>query len=663
MTMSQPVPMRRMLSLRFFAIALAFMLCMLGVSGFWLLPRLQDLVVRSNELLATTLAIQVEKYLATSQRALTVAEDRLTAPGRRESITPLLDALVDSNDVFEAMYVLDPAGRITHLGLPYGTTNRDTFLNLDLSRGVLFSEARRKSKRDRYVWSSVFLSLVTGRLAVAVALPVADRLLIGEVGLANLSDYVRRVAGQENVAMMIVDSRGQILAHPDVNLASQQLNISDMALLRKGAGSSGLLTEITRFQGVDMVGTRAPIAGIDWSVLIMQPVLVARQPVMTTMLVLAGVGLVVLALSIGLGWFFSRSLSELFGTLVDMAEAVAVGRYPTEWQPSRIDEFSRLIDSLRRMSGAVKERESALARSQDDLKELNQSLEQRVAERTAQIESANAELRATLDQLSTTQANLERADRLAALGSLVAGIAHELNTPIGNSLVVATTCTSHQEQFEKSIEQGLTRGALTKLLQENKTALEMIRINLQRAAELITSFKQVAVDQTTSKRRQFELCHTLHEIVLTVTPSIQRSGCRVVTDLPEQDIPMDGYPGPLAQVVTNLINNAVIHGYNGQASPGGGEIVLRVRQVDECVELSVSDNGAGIPADIINRIFDPFFTTRMGRGGTGLGLSVVHNIVRDLLGGSIRAESRDGSGARFVVVIPCVSPESVAGED
>jgi signal transduction histidine kinase len=650
------VSLRRILSLRFFLVAFAYMLVMLAVILFWLMPRLQDLVVNSNESLATALAVQVEKYLGGPQRALAVVADRIAAQGaKRASLSPLLDTLVASNDIFEALYILDASGMITDLGLPVEAMNRDAYMNLDLSRSNLLAEARRKAKKDRFVWSSVFLSVVTGRLAVAVAMPAGESTVIGEVGLANLSDYVRRVAAQEGVTMIIVDGRGQILAHPDVSLASQQLNISDLSLV-KNVGASGLRTEITRFQGVEVIGTRAPIAGIDWAVLVTQPLSVARQPVATTVVVLAVVGFFVTALSIGLGFFFSRRLSAIFGRLVGTAEAVAVGNYPTVWLRSRVTEFSRLIDSLRRMSQAVQERESALARSQSQLMILNQNLEQRVTERTTQLESSNAELQDTLEKLSKTQEELQRADRLDALGAMVAGMAHELNTPIGNSLVVATTCEAKQQAFEDEIAKGLTRASLSKLLAENRKAMEMIQLNLRRSAELITSQKQVAVDQTTAQRRKFVLRNTVREIVLTVSPSIHASGCRVSAEVPE-DIQMDSYPGPLGQVLTNLINNAVIHGYQQKAAADSGGIEISARLLDSSqVELCVADHGAGIAPEHIKRIFDPFFTTCMGRGGTGLGLSIVYTIVHDLLGGSINVKSEPGQGTRFIIRIPRSAP-------
>lgn len=656
--MASTVSLKRILAARFFILAIVFSLSMMIVMLFWLRPRLQDLVIRSNESLATALAVQAEKYLAAPQRTLEVLAERIVA---REAgqipLTPLLDALVESSDFFEVIYVVDQTGRIVHLGLPDTIKNRNDFMELDLSSNPLVNRTRHEAKADRLVWSNVFLSAVSGRLVVALALSAGDHTVIGEVGLANLSEFVRRVTNQEDTTMIIVDGQGQILAHPDVEVASQQLNISYLPLLKTGEPALG--TAVTHFDGVEVIATRAPIAGIDWVVLVMQPLSIAREPMITTLVVLTFVGLFATVLAIALGIGFARRLAGVFERLVGTAESVAVGRYPGVWPRSRVVEFGRLIDSLLRMSSAVQDRERALANSQSQLRDLNQSLEQRVEERTAQLVHANAELQSTLAQLSKAQDELQRAERLAALGAMVAGVAHELNTPIGNCLVVATACAAKQREFEAEIEHGLKRSSLNALVEGNRKAMDLLQLNLRRSAELISSFKQVAVDQTTVQRRQFSLHDTVHEIVVTVSPTVKFSGCRVVFDVPE-DIRMESFPGPLGQVLSNLINNAVIHGYAGCATPGHGEISIKARLLEnDWVVLIVADNGEGISPEHIKRVFDPFFTTRMGHGGTGLGLHIVYNIVNDLLGGRIRVESEPGHGSRFIIQLPCVAPGSV----
>jgi signal transduction histidine kinase len=182
---------------------------------------------------------------------------------------------------------------------------------------------------------------------------------------------------------------------------------------------------------------------------------------------------------------------------------------------------------------------------------------------------------------------------------------------------------------------------------------QLVTRNLRRAAELITSFKHVAVDQTSSQRREFDLGEVLREVVGTLHHTFRKTPYTLDIDVPE-GILMDSYPGPLGQVATNLINNALTHGFEGRDH---GRMLFRVRPVGtDRVDIEFSDDGKGIPADNLKHVFDPFFTTRLGQGGSGLGLNITYNIIEGLLGGSIRVTSEPGQGTHFVIEIPLKAP-------
>ena len=257
-------------------------------------------------------------------------------------------------------------------------------------------------------------------------------------------------------------------------------------------------------------------------------------------------------------------------------------------------------------------------------------------------------------QLQVTQAQLVSREKLAALGSLVAGVAHELNTPIGNSLMMASTMLAKTEELIKNLEQrSIRRTELDTYLSQSQEASVLIMRGLNNAADLVQSFKQVAVDQTTAQRRSFDLQQVCHEIVATVKNQVKRSGHIVEFDVPE-GILMDSYPGPLGQVISNLINNALLHAFDQRK---GGRIVLAARTVaGGRVHIHFKDNGAGIREENLKRIFDPFFTTKMGQGGSGLGLSISYNIVTSILNGQILVQSVVGGGSTFTLDLPLVAP-------
>jgi PAS domain S-box-containing protein len=296
--------------------------------------------------------------------------------------------------------------------------------------------------------------------------------------------------------------------------------------------------------------------------------------------------------------------------------------------------------------------------AQEGAQERNARLEARVAQRTAELQGANGELSQALDTLQIAQNQLVQSEKLAALGALVAGVAHELNTPIGNGLTVASTLEHRIESFQSLLGGGLRKSDLQGFVDDMQLASEILVRNLGRAAALVASFKQVAVDQTSSQRRKFDLAAVVGEILVTLNPALRKTNCSVSTYI-TPDMQLDSYPGPLGQVLTNLINNAVFHGFE----PGEeGKIEVHAwAQGSKHVVIEVRDSGRGIAPDNLHRVFEPFFTTRLGQGGSGLGLHIVHNLVQSVLGGRIDVQSRPGAGATFSITLPLHAPERLEG--
>ncbi|MBR7800625.1 ATP-binding protein [Undibacterium fentianense] len=264
----------------------------------------------------------------------------------------------------------------------------------------------------------------------------------------------------------------------------------------------------------------------------------------------------------------------------------------------------------------------------------------------------------TYQQLSSAQQLLMSKEKLAALGALVAGIAHEINTPLGNCLLTATTLKENSRQFVEQFESGtLKRSGFLHFTEVLTEANEMLLRNLVNASELISSFKQVSVDQTSQQRRTFNLLKTSQEIVRTMQSRISKHGHHITIDISDK-INIDSYPGPYGQVITNFINNALLHGFENRDS---GTMQLSAEIFDkQHVKICFSDDGNGIRPEHLRRVFDPFFTTKLGHGGSGLGMNIVHNIVTDLLGGSIAVDSEIDVGTRITLILPiAVNAESL----
>jgi len=265
-----------------------------------------------------------------------------------------------------------------------------------------------------------------------------------------------------------------------------------------------------------------------------------------------------------------------------------------------------------------------------------------LAQRTAELEKTNLALKKNHEKLV-------EAEKMAALGVLVAGISHELNTPIGNALMAVTTYSDHTRNLAGKNGIGLTRSMLADYLSDAVTGIEILERNLRRAAELIRSFKQISVDQSSSQARTFNLATVVRDMLLAWSPSLKKAPFVVQQDIPS-DLTLDSFPGPLEQVLMNLINNSVIHGFEGRSN---GLITISARVVRPgWIELVVQDDGAGIAPERIKQIFDPFFSTKFGKGGSGLGLSISSNIVTRFLGGQIEVSSSPGTGTRFTLTLP-----------
>jgi PAS domain S-box-containing protein len=295
-------------------------------------------------------------------------------------------------------------------------------------------------------------------------------------------------------------------------------------------------------------------------------------------------------------------------------------------------------------------------RIENEIRELNATLEERVVQRTEELQRANRELGDALRTLNVAQEELVRSEKLAALGSLVAGVAHELNTPIGNSLMVASTLVDQTRVLTTNYQsgQGMKRSTLENYIADANKAGDILIRNLHRAANLVTSFKQVAVDQTSSQRRSFNLSEMVSEIMLTLWPTLKKTTYKVEQKIPD-GITLDSYPGPLGQVLANLVNNALLHAFEGRDA---GKVTIEAHESEEgWIEMTVSDDGVGIPPANLNRIFDPFFTTKLGAGGSGLGLNITHNIMTGILGGRIRVQSEVGVGTTFILNLPEVAPQ------
>lgn len=296
---------------------------------------------------------------------------------------------------------------------------------------------------------------------------------------------------------------------------------------------------------------------------------------------------------------------------------------------------------------------SALKRAQHEVQQFNAELEDKVRARTAELAQANESLRQATQQLV-------QSEKLAALGRVVAGVAHELNTPVGIVLTAATALHHHVRTLQAEVEgaTGLRRASLADFIARSVDACDLMERNAQRAAELVRNFKEVALNRASTRRHRFALHTVVDETLAVLRSALQAKACVVETQVDDR-IEMDSYPGALGQILTHLVMNTLQHGLEGRAQ---GRIRLQAQVRGAAVELSFDDDGSGMDAQAQHRAFDPFYTTKLGHGGSGLGLYIVYNLATGILGGAVELQSAEGTGVRILLTLPLVVPFSDDGQ-
>lgn len=301
-----------------------------------------------------------------------------------------------------------------------------------------------------------------------------------------------------------------------------------------------------------------------------------------------------------------------------------------------------------RIAGALKDI-AELKQSQLALQQFNEELELKVVQRTNELSEQNHKLAATLEQLENTQKQLIESEKMASLGNLVAGVAHEINTPLG----VAITALSYNLDSIHTVKSKLENKTLQQkdlvlAIEEQSKSYQLIQRNLDRAQQLVSSFKQVAVDQSSEQQREIALGKYLTEIITSLRPMLGEKKIEISVDCPA-NIMLNTYPGALYQVFTNLLQNSLLHGYEQQNE---GVISISISQQVDLVRIVYCDDGAGMSDEMMQKVFDPFVTSKRNQGGSGLGMHIVYNLVTQALKGDIRCAKALPSGVKFIISCP-----------
>lgn len=355
-------------------------------------------------------------------------------------------------------------------------------------------------------------------------------------------------------------------------------------------------------------------------------------------------------LAIILAVIIQARINQPINTMVDSIQKISQSKDYSQ----RLTKLPLMeLDILAQNINVLLNRTQKHITKQDDIHQQsllkNSNLTKKVTTRTDALKESNQELLSTLEKLHQFQAQLVENEKMASLGDMVAGIAHEINTPIGLGVTASSLMSDKLNEIKQAFEDKTLRSSqLKKFLTQGEENLGIVYRNLERAAKLISSFKKVAVDQSSAETRQFNVKELLEEVILTLKAKLDEKQVEVTIECAEQLI-VEGKPGPISQILINLVLNSMIHGFEQQ---NNGHINISIMYLSQQLHVNYQDDGIGIDENIKSRIFEPFTTTKRGSGGSGLGLHLVYNLVTQALNGHIDFESSIGEGTTFEITVP-----------
>ncbi len=544
--------------------------------------------------------------------------------------------------LFRRIELTGPEGHVI-AGWP-GSAGR---IGVDLSGKQYGSEF---SKGFGYFLSSQYVSYENGRPVVDLVIPCGTGQLVGTMEATMVQTYLASQRISQDAIIGIIDVNGVWLACTDLTLMNQN---DQPSLTVEWAANPAGRQKISDVNGGQYLPYVERISNSEWSVVILSSVKFLQDSTENLKMGITFTVMILMIISFGLLVLVNRRVKGQTRQILDFAERISAGKYAFLVPPKMFREMEKLLEQFEEMARKIEKRETEINDKNRSIQLLNIQLEERVKDRTQQLHATNISLEKTLDELRDTQNQLIETERMANLGNLVAGVAHEINTPIGVSLTSATYLDQQIKRMKNWGESGqIKKSDMTAYINVFLECSQIITTNLNSASKLIRSFKQIAVDRSLGEIRSINIQEYLEGVVLSLKPELRNHD--VTIHVEPENLHFNCNPGEFSQVVGNLLTNAVKHGF-GDIEHGQIEIFSRIE--DKHIILKISDNGAGISEENLKSIYEPFFTTKRGSGGTGLGLNIVYNIIRQKFGGNIHCESEQGTGTCFTITIPLTNEQ------
>ena len=563
----------------------------------------------------------------------------------------LLEEMLAANSAYVALALADGAGRIVAVS-PVGS-----FASIE--QEAYFEQAMRSG---RFAMGHYRLLEADKHVVMEFAQPVADRdgavrgVLVASFDLNYFGKVFQDFHLPEGSIFTLTDPEGiRLTRFPETGKYTWVADLPRMIARMSGEDREGTFLE----RGVDGVRRLYGFARLSFPDTPLQGLMIrlgqpetlalsaARKAVIWNFLSLA----LAAVLALSAAWFVGEhTILRRLERLMAATDRLGTGDLSTRTGLDHADgELGRLAAAFDRMAASLEVHDHDRRRAEEECCLLNSELEERVFTRTAELARANADLQSALENLRQAQNQLVMSEKLAALGGLVAGVAHEINTPVGVALSATSTMAEKNRVLTDLFGRGeMKRSDLSEYFESMREGLEMGLLNLNRASDLIRSFKMVAADQISESRRSFNVREYVGQVLLSLRPKLKKTS-HAVEVVCDEDLVVESYPGAFSHILTNFIVNTLTHAYDeGQA----GHIRIEIARNDGVLNMTYSDDGRGMPPEVQDKIFEPFFTTARAKGSTGLGLHIVFNTVTRTLGGTVTCCSAPGHGTTFQVRVP-----------
>lgn len=618
--------------------------------------KLRDNIIRSAE---ATVLRQIQVMASHHEQVIDNARLLLATLAKAREIQMLdplgsqllLEEMLSRNGSYAALALSDPDGRIV------AVSPAESFSSIESES--YFQEATRDMS---FAMGSYRLLPKIRHVVIEFAQPVVDRegLLCGVLIASFDLSYFGRVFADAHLPVgsvfTLTDAEGMRLTRfPETEKYTWVPDLPKFISRMSGEQEEGTFLE----KGVDGVRRLYSFKRLQFDHKPMQHLMIRLgQPEDLALAearwaVIRNFSLLLLAASLAVmaAWFVGEfTIIKRVKQLMSAAERLGTGVLDTRTGlDHREGELGRLAAAFDRMAERLQIQDYERRRAEEEVCVLNEDLEDRVTRRTSELARTNQELQTALESLRQAQSQLVMSEKLAALGGLVAGVAHEINTPVGVALSATSTMAEKNRILSELFAKGdMKRSDLTEYLESTREGVEMSLLNLNRASDLIRSFKMVAADQVSESRRRFNVREYVGQVLLSLRPKLKKTAHRVEVEC-DEDLVIESYPGAFSQILTNFIVNSLTHAYDEKEA---GLIHIGIAKNDEVLTLTYSDDGCGIASEMQDKIFEPFYTTARAKGSTGLGLHIVFNIVTGTLGGTVTCCSAPGQGTTFQVRMP-----------